>query len=580
MYFCKISGEPPQEPVISSKSGEIYERRLILKYIQENGTEPATGEKLEETDLITLKANPKSSAPRPPSATSIPSLLHTLQNEWDSLMLEFYTLNQQHQSTRQELSNALYQQDAATRVIARLIKERDAAREALASVQATTGLSATQDVDMTEAPSESALPADVMTIIEETNSSLSSVRKKRKPPTDYAKPEAVKAYQSIHTIPSLHSSSSAGITSISLSTANPTQFLTGGNDKIVQLYDRGAGKVLATLKGHTKRINHVKLREREGENTLVVSGAADKTVRTWEELVRFEEGGEVVDLAFGGLGKEVWGVSGREVRIWGIFASLVPERDLWGHKETLFLGVQSFRSAHNLLQMDLTVNISLGQSKEPGREIFTQWIRNLNLGLGNHIVFTGLSYRSLAIWALTDIRYHKVVSLRWLPRKRLVSVKRLGSATQIRSISNSKSRCSKIISYFARGSSPSRQIDSGRSTPNVLDVKRLHPRHGYRMKGKSNETVLTLEHVHKMNGPPNEWHRIFLRWNEPLNDLGSIDVISNGDPMPRRYGHDFMLDIRVKKDPRKGWGTEGAFPIGTPVHVYLAIVAPKHQLAT
>lgn len=41
---------------------------------------------------------------------------------------------------------------------------------ALASVQATTGLSATQDVDMAEAPSESALPADVMAIIEETNS--------------------------------------------------------------------------------------------------------------------------------------------------------------------------------------------------------------------------------------------------------------------------------------------------------------------------------------------------------------------------------------------------------------------------
>ncbi|KAG9044474.1 hypothetical protein FS837_008092 [Tulasnella sp. UAMH 9824] len=281
MYFCKISGEPPQEPVVSSKSGEIYERRLILKYIQENGTEPATGEKLEETDLITLKANPKSSAPRPPSATSIPALLHTLQNEWDSLMLEFYTLNQQHQATRQELSNALYQQDAATRVIARLIKERDAARDALASVQATTGLSTTQDVDMAEAPSESALPADVMSTIEETNSSLSSVRKKRKPPTDYAKPESVKAYQSIHTIPSLHASSPAGITSISLSTANPTQFLTGGNDKTVQLYDREAGKVLATLKGHTKRINHVKLRERDGENTLVVSGSADKTVRVW-----------------------------------------------------------------------------------------------------------------------------------------------------------------------------------------------------------------------------------------------------------------------------------------------------------
>ena len=56
MYFCAISGEPPQEPVISPKSGQLYERRLILKYIAENGTDPTTGDKLDESDLITLKA--------------------------------------------------------------------------------------------------------------------------------------------------------------------------------------------------------------------------------------------------------------------------------------------------------------------------------------------------------------------------------------------------------------------------------------------------------------------------------------------------------------------------------------------
>lgn len=51
-----------------------------------------------------------------------------------------------------------------------------------------------------------------------------------------------------------------------------------------------------------------------------VAGSHDARIiahKTWEELVRFEEGGKVVDLAFSGLGKEVWGVSGREVRIWG-----------------------------------------------------------------------------------------------------------------------------------------------------------------------------------------------------------------------------------------------------------------------
>jgi pre-mRNA-processing factor 19 len=57
MFFCSLSGEAPQDPVISQKSGHVYERRLIEKYIQENGTDPMSGEKLEDTDLITVKAS-------------------------------------------------------------------------------------------------------------------------------------------------------------------------------------------------------------------------------------------------------------------------------------------------------------------------------------------------------------------------------------------------------------------------------------------------------------------------------------------------------------------------------------------
>ena len=55
--FCAISGEPLQDAVVSQKSGHIYERRLITKYIAENGTEPITGDKLEESDLITIQAS-------------------------------------------------------------------------------------------------------------------------------------------------------------------------------------------------------------------------------------------------------------------------------------------------------------------------------------------------------------------------------------------------------------------------------------------------------------------------------------------------------------------------------------------
>lgn len=75
--------------------------------------------------------------PRPPELTSIPSLLATFQNEWDALTLESHSLQQQLIQTRQELSTALYQHDAATRVIARLLKERDDARDALSKVTLT-----------------------------------------------------------------------------------------------------------------------------------------------------------------------------------------------------------------------------------------------------------------------------------------------------------------------------------------------------------------------------------------------------------------------------------------------------------
>jgi pre-mRNA-processing factor 19 len=149
MFFCAISGEPPQDPVISTKSGHVYERRLVQKYITENGTDPVTGEKLEESDLVSVKAStyvplsvmhqcsnqtplplgPGAAVPRPPTHSSIPALLTALQNEWDALVLETFTLKQQYNSTRQELSYALYSQDAASRVIARLMRERDAARE-------------------------------------------------------------------------------------------------------------------------------------------------------------------------------------------------------------------------------------------------------------------------------------------------------------------------------------------------------------------------------------------------------------------------------------------------------------------
>lgn len=77
--------------------------------------------------------------PRPPTLTSIPALLSTFQNEWDALALETFKLKQQLSQTRDELANALYQHDAAVRVIARLTQERNEARAALSKVTVSAG---------------------------------------------------------------------------------------------------------------------------------------------------------------------------------------------------------------------------------------------------------------------------------------------------------------------------------------------------------------------------------------------------------------------------------------------------------
>ena len=156
---------------------------------------------------------------------------------------------------------------------------------ALSNVQATMGISpstGTEDVEMAgEAAPEEGLPAAVLSQIDETHQTLSAARKKRKPSPGYSSAADVKTFTATHTIPSLHSSSPSGITSLALSRMSPSQFLTGGNDKIVQLYDRSNDKVLASLKGHTKKINHVAFREREGDATLLISAGADKIAKIW-----------------------------------------------------------------------------------------------------------------------------------------------------------------------------------------------------------------------------------------------------------------------------------------------------------
>jgi pre-mRNA-processing factor 19 len=84
VQFFANSVKVPEHPVVSPSSGQVYERRLIEKFVQENGVDPVSQKPLSIDDLIDVKASPLVK-PKPPSATSIPAILKSLQDEWDAV---------------------------------------------------------------------------------------------------------------------------------------------------------------------------------------------------------------------------------------------------------------------------------------------------------------------------------------------------------------------------------------------------------------------------------------------------------------------------------------------------------------
>lgn len=53
--FFVVSNEIPEQPVVSPVSGAIFEKRLIEKYINENGCDPINNESLDISQLIEIK---------------------------------------------------------------------------------------------------------------------------------------------------------------------------------------------------------------------------------------------------------------------------------------------------------------------------------------------------------------------------------------------------------------------------------------------------------------------------------------------------------------------------------------------
>lgn len=291
-----VTNEVPDVPVISPLSGAIFERRVVEKYILENGCDPITGKEMKVEDLIEVKT-PPIVKPKPPSATSIPATLKTMQDEWDALMLHSFTQRQQLQTARQELSHALYQHDAACRVIARLNKEVAAAREALATLKPQAGITGASSNTATSIPqpaiaSEAAgvaqhpveqaagMSAEVIQKLQDKATVLTQERKKRgrNVPEELITPEQVKTFMTVGSQAGLHSASIPGILALDINSTDHSKILTGGNDKNATVFNKDNEQVVAILKGHTKKITKVIYHPDED---TVITGSPDMSIRIW-----------------------------------------------------------------------------------------------------------------------------------------------------------------------------------------------------------------------------------------------------------------------------------------------------------
>ncbi|ETN71206.1 WD domain, G-beta repeat protein [Necator americanus] len=280
VFTCAISGEPAEEPVVSP-SGHIFEKRLILKYIIENGVDPVSNESLEENQLVPLKTGAVDTIPRNVAGTSIPSLLKMLQDEWDSVMLNSFSLRQQLQTARQELSHSLYQHDAACRVIARLTKELTAAREALSTLKphaANVAHAGAGDIDMEQSVDEAqGISEAVLARLDEKAKTLTAARKQRGKnlPEELTKQDEFGSFHESACHTGIHSTGTPGITALDV---QGKMVLTGGADKTVVLFNSEKEQVQDVFKGHQKKINAVILHP---NSKNAISASSDAQVRVW-----------------------------------------------------------------------------------------------------------------------------------------------------------------------------------------------------------------------------------------------------------------------------------------------------------
>jgi pre-mRNA-processing factor 19 len=351
-FTCALTGLTPLPPndAVVTPSGYICSRKLLVTKLAENGGKDPfdTSRTLDESSLVDLNSsNNNSSAaapPRPPTSTSLPSLLTQISSEFDTILLELYDTRKALEETRRELSSALYQNDAAVRVVARLVKERDEARGALEEFLANRGAVApttTEEGAATKksekraaAPVEedgppsskkprssasssddlSKIPQETLTIMTSTWEILSKNRriiakkskrtKEQGDQQDQLLADALAGGGGVETkkVNVGKSTAKPGVLCISkISTSvhlnkgggdNDEYIVSGGHDKQAIVYNVTSGQIVATLMGAGGDVIAVSGMVVTGKVMLVGTGSADGVVRLYSVPISGGSGSE------------------------------------------------------------------------------------------------------------------------------------------------------------------------------------------------------------------------------------------------------------------------------------------------
>lgn len=204
--------------------------------------------------------------PKSLNSSGIPGMIGSLKSEWDTMILETFELKKHLENVRKQLSHALYQHDAACRVISRLIQERDEARQQLQLTQeqltdfkqkigsgfdfnlkfnnenvADNSQNLVKSENLINEQENGSISLALVDKMNETSEALYKLRKSRKKPSNYFKASNLESLTESGSYP-LHSSSTPGVTCLDIHSEN--YICTGGNDGVVALFDYNSKKLV------------------------------------------------------------------------------------------------------------------------------------------------------------------------------------------------------------------------------------------------------------------------------------------------------------------------------------------------